>query len=88
MRGRWHDIEAHWVEVVKKQSGDDTCQWIKPSEHLSYQVPQKPFQIYEEDFRKSAMDYVLFQKGIDTNELKTKMSEEALYGRPDGGDEA
>jgi len=87
VRGRWHDIEAHWVGVVKKQSGDDTCQWVKPSEHLSYQVPQKPFQIYEEDFRKAAMDYVLFQKGIDINELKTKMSEEALYGRSDGGDE-
>lgn len=82
VRGRWHDIETHWVDVVKKQSGDETCQWVKPSEHLSYQVPQKPFQIFEEDFRKTAMNYVLFQKGIDANELKGKLSEESLYGRP------
>lgn len=89
VRGRWHDIETHWVDVVKKQSGDETCQWVKPSEHLSYQVPQKPFQIFEEDFRKTAMDYVLFQKGIDANELKEKLSEEGLYGRPEkDGDKA
>lgn len=87
VRGRWSSIEKYWVDIVKKQSGDETCQWVKPSEHLSYQVPQKPFQIFEEDFRKIAMDYVLFQKGIDANELKTKLSDEGLYGRPEkGGD--
>lgn len=89
VRGCWHDIETHWVDVVKKQSGDETCQWVKPSEHLSYQAPQKPFQIFEEDFRKTAMNYVLFQRGIDANELKEKLSEESLYGCPKkGGDEA
>lgn len=85
VRGRWSSIEKYWVDIVKKQSGDETCQWVKPSEHLSYQVPQKPFQIFEEDFRKIAMDYVLFQKGIDANELKTKLSDEGLYGRPEKG---
>lgn len=89
VRGRWSSIEKYWVDVVKKQSGDETCQWVKPSEHLSYQVPQKPFQIFEEDFRKTAMDYVLFQKGVDANELKEKLSDERLYGRPEkGGDKA
>ena len=80
---KWPEIEKHWVEIVKKQSGDDTCQWIKPSEHLSYQVPQEPFRIYEEDFRKTAMDYVLYQKGVDTNELKTQLIDSLLYGRPE-----
>lgn len=82
VRGLWPDIENHWVDIVRKQSGDDTCQWIKPSEAMSYQVPQKPFEIYEEDFRKTAMDYVLFKKGIDIKELQSKISEEVLYSRP------
>lgn len=86
VRGKWSGIERHWVEVIKKQSGDDTCQWIKPTEHLSYQMPQKPFQIFEEDFRKTAMDYILFQRGIDANALKARLAEEALYGRPKDGE--
>lgn len=86
VRGLWSDIENRWVDIVRKQSGDDTCQWIKPSEALSYQVPQKPFEIYEEDFRKTAMDYVLFKKGIDIKELQSKISEEALYSRPVKGE--
>ena len=57
--GKWAAIEAHWVDVVEKQSGDDTCQWVNPAEHLSYQMPQKPFEIYEEDFCKTAMDYLM-----------------------------
>lgn len=86
VRGKWSDIEKRWVDIVHKQSGDDTCQWLKPSEHLSYQMPQKPFRIYEEDFRKTAMDYILFQKGIDVNDLKAKIVEEGLYGRPQKAD--
>lgn len=89
VRGRWHGIEEKWVDIVGKRSGDETCQWIKPSEHLSYQVPQRPFRIFEEDFRKTAMDYVLFQKGVNASELTAKLADDALYGRPqNGGDEA
>ena len=45
--GKWAAIEAHWIEVMEKQSGDDTCQWVNPAENLSYQMPQKPFEIFE-----------------------------------------
>ena len=62
VRGRWKDIEDRWVRIVKRQSGDDTCQWVDPAEHLSYQVPPKPFVIHEEDFAKTALDYLLWQK--------------------------
>ena len=58
---RWPAIEKYWVQVVKRQSGDDSIQWINPKEHLSYQAPPKPFEIYEEDFQKVALDYLLFQ---------------------------
>lgn len=29
--GRWADIEAHWIEVMEKQSGDETSGLILPS---------------------------------------------------------
>lgn len=77
--GKWAAIEEHWVDVVEKQSGDDTCQWVNPAEHLSYQVPQKPFEIFEEDFRKTAMDYLMFQKGIDAKAFGEKLLDMAMY---------
>lgn len=79
VHGKWAAIEAHWVDVVAKQSGDGTCQWVDPSEHLSYQVPQKQFEVFEEDFRKAAMDYLMFQKGIDVKEFGEKLLETAMY---------
>lgn len=77
--GKWAAIEAHWVDVVEKQSGDDTCQWVNPAEHLSYQMPQKPFEIFEEDFRKTAMDYLMFKQGIDAKEFGEKLLDTAMY---------
>ena len=77
--GKWAAMEAHWVDVVEKQSGDDTCQWVNPAEHLSYQMPQKPFEIYEEDFCKTAMDYLMFQQGIDAKAFGEKLLDTAMY---------
>ena len=77
--GKWAAIEAHWVEVMEKQSGDSTCQWVNPAEHLSYQMPQKPFEIFEEDFRKTAMDYLMFQQGIDAKAFGEKLMTTAMY---------
>lgn len=77
--GKWAEIEDYWVKVVLRQSGDDTCKWLNPNEHLSYQVPQKPFEIFEEDFKKTAMDYLMFQKGIDSKEFGEKLLSTAMY---------
>lgn len=77
--GKWAAIEAHWVEVMEKQSGDETCQWVNPTEHLSYQVPQKPFEIFEEDFRKTAMDYMMFKNSIDAKTFGEKLTATAMY---------
>jgi type I restriction enzyme M protein len=77
--GKWHDIEEHWVDIVSKQSGDDSCQWIKPNEHLSWQAPEKPFEVCEEDFKKTAMDYLMFQRGIDSKTFNDKLYETAIY---------
>lgn len=87
VRGKWADIERYWVEVVMKQSGDDSCQWLKPKEYLSYQMPQKPFEIFEEDFRKTAMDYLLFQSGLDVKLFENKLLNKALYSSEIEADE-
>ena len=78
--GKWAAIEAYWVNVVTKQSGDSSCQWVNPNEHLSYQMPQKPFEIFEEDFGKTAMDYLMFQRGIDVKTFSEQLLSKALYG--------
>lgn len=76
---KWAAIEKHWVEVIERQSDEDTCQWMDPAKHLSYQMPQKPFEIFEEDFRKTAMDYLMFQQDIDSKALGEKLLEMTLY---------
>ena len=77
--GKWNAIEDKWVDVVMKQSGDDSCQWVNPHEHLSYQASQKPFEIFEEDFRKTAMDYLMFKEGIDRKSFGEKLLNTAMY---------
>lgn len=61
IHGRWPAIEDHWVQVVKRQSGDDSVQWVDPAAHLSFQKPPTPFEIFEEDLQKVALDYLLFK---------------------------
>ena len=76
---KWESIEDYWVNVVDKQSGDETIQWLNPTDHLSYQMPQKSFEIYEEDFRKTAIDYLMFQQGIDKKEFGEKLLNATMY---------
>lgn len=79
IKDRWQNIEDKWVEIIRKQSGDNTIKWIKPSEHLSYQVPEKEFKISEEDFTKTMMDYLMFKEGIDVKEFSDKLITKVLY---------
>lgn len=79
VRNRWQEIEDKWVDIVHKQSGSDTIQWINPKEHLSYQIPQKEFGICEEDFIKTMMDYELFIQGISQKEFNDILLQRVLY---------
>lgn len=79
IRDRWQSLEDQWVEIIEKQSGNDTIQWLKPSEHLSYQMPEKPFEIFEEDFVKTMMDYEMFKQGIDAKEFGDQLLKQILY---------
>ena len=79
IRDRWQAIEDEWVELIRKQSGHDTIQWIKPSEHLSYQMPEKEFEVFEEDFTKTMMDYLMFQQQIDVKEFSERLVTKVMY---------
>ncbi|VEH66254.1 Type I restriction-modification system methyltransferase subunit [Rodentibacter pneumotropicus] len=56
IKNRWAEIERYWLDVVlmKKDEKYKTHQWLDPLECLSYQKPQKEFEIFEEDFKKSS----------------------------------
>ncbi len=79
IKDRWQGIEDKWIKIIRKQVGDDTIQWIRPSEHLSYQTPDKPFEIYEEDFTKTVMDYLMFHQGIDVKEFSDALMKRVMY---------
>jgi hypothetical protein len=42
-------------------------------------MPEKPFEIHEEDFIKTLMDYELFTRGIDTKVFCENLSQKILY---------
>ena len=79
IKDRWQEIEDRFVDIVHKQNGDSTIQWIKPNEHLSYQMPEKQFEIYEEDFVKTMMDYLMYEDGIDVKEFSDNLIEKVMY---------
>ena len=81
IKNRWDAIEDYWVQAI--QDGNDwkynTRQIIDPAQHQSYQMPEKPFELYEEDFLRTALAYTLFKKGIDAKEFNEKLLQKVLY---------
>lgn len=79
INNRWPDLEDYWANVVYTQAGDTTCQSIDSTKSKSYQLPEKPFVLSEEDFRKTAMDYAMFKRGIDAKEFGQSIMETTMY---------
>lgn len=80
IKGKWkNELEDYWYNIIYKQSGNETCQWLKPSENLGYKMPETPFEISENDFRKVVLDYMLFERGIDKKEFEKTILEKVLY---------
>lgn len=79
VRHKWKDIEDKWVDIIKKQSGDDSIKWISSNECLSYQKDEKPFEINEEDFIKIMVDYLMFKEEIDVKTLKDVIANKIIY---------
>ncbi len=81
IKNRWQDIEDYWIIAIRdgNDSVHNTRQVINPSEHLSYQMPERPFEIFEEDFVKTMMDYEMYKRGIDVKEFNEKLLNKVLY---------
>ena len=79
IRDRWREIEDHWVDIISRAEPDESKQWLDPKEHLSYQMPQQKFEIYEEDFTRTVMDYMMFERGIDAKTFYDNLLNAVLY---------
>lgn len=84
IKGKWQAIEDYWVPIVinrncSDEAMRDNIQRWKASEHLSYQMPEKEFVLYEEDFMKTMMDYLMFEQQIDVKEFREKIADTMIY---------
>lgn len=82
INGLWQDFEDYWVAAIT--NGDDprydSRVLIDPKVQLSYPEPEVPFELNMEDFMKVAMDYRIFETGMDSNLLKDTIAVNGLYG--------
>lgn len=79
IKHRWNTIENKWVNIIKKQSGDDSIKWINPNNCLSYQKDEIPFEVNEEDYIKTMLDYLMFKEEIDVKTLKESIANKVIY---------
>ncbi len=85
IKGRWQAIEDKWIKIIENPICEEAkdvqefIQIVNSKEHLSYQMPEKHFEIYEEDFIKTMMDYEMFKKGIDVKEFGNQLLKKILY---------
>lgn len=79
IKHRWNAIENKWVDIIKKQSGDDSIKWINPNNCLSYQKDELPFEVNEKDFIKTMLDYLMFKEEIDVKTLKESIANKVIY---------
>lgn len=79
IKDKWQGIEDYWIDVIHKQSGNESIQWISPKEHLSYQTPKAPLKLTEEDFRKTILNYYFYKNNIDKKTIDEAILNNALY---------
>ena len=78
INGLWeNDYEDYWVSAIENHDDSryGTRLLINPAERLSYPDPEVPFELNMEDFMKVAMDYHMFETGMDAGELKDQMKQ-------------
>ncbi len=81
IKNKWQEKEDYWIKAIQNGIDDkyNTRQIIHPNEHLSYQMPEKPFEIFEEDFLKTMMDYELYKRGVDAKDFGENVLKRVLY---------
>lgn len=86
VRGKWQKIEDYWIDSIYRRADEKhkTAQWLDAAEHLSYQMPERPCQMTSADFRKKAMDFVLFSRALDAKLLFERIAHGIVYGMENG----
>ena len=81
VKNKWKEIEDYWITAIHDGVDDkyDTRQIINPSKHLSYQMPEKAFEVFEEDLMKTMVDYEMYKREIDLKDFKEKLAQRVLY---------
>lgn len=81
IKNKWKELEDYWIKAIHdgNEPRFSSKVVINPLEHLSYPMPEAPFEVYEEDFIKTVLDYEMFQAGVDTKELGEKLLKRVLY---------
>ncbi len=79
INNKWQGIEDKWVEIIKKQAGDNTIKWINTNDCLSYQKDEAPFSVSEEDFINGMMKYLMYKENIDEKELSETLVNKVMY---------
>lgn len=77
VKGKWQDIENKWVEIIYKQSGDNSIQWIKPTDIIMYKTPENIYSYDEKAFRASVAEFSIY-KNKDTSIIYKKDGNEIL----------
>ncbi len=79
VRNRWSAKEDYWIRAIRNAE-EPTKRIIHPTKAtLSYPTPEKPFEIYEEDFVKTLMDHEMFRRGIDAKAFAEALTHRLLY---------
>lgn len=80
---KWSDIEDYWVDAIYKKNDTlyKTTQWLDPKKFLSYQTPEKPFIISEDDFEKTAIDFLLYKDKVDVNNFKNDLLNALFFSK-------
>lgn len=85
INGKWQAIEDKWIKIIENPICDEAkdvqgfIQVVDSKLHLSYQMPEKAFEIFEEDFIKTMLDYELFKQGVDVKEFSSQLLKKILY---------
>ncbi|UUM19875.1 MULTISPECIES: class I SAM-dependent DNA methyltransferase [unclassified Mycoplasma] len=82
IKNKWNNIKKYWLNVArtKEDTEYNTHQWLEPNEmKLSYQLERPEFEIYEDNFKKTIIDYITYEQEVDIKEFNDKLLKEVLY---------
>lgn len=81
IKNKWQEIENYWITAIHDGIDEKygTRQRIDPQKHLSYQTPEKAFEVFEEDFVRTMVDYEMFKRNIDLKDFKERLAQKVLY---------